>query len=207
MPRDLRLDHLKAEHKTLLEKRQKMCMEDSNLQKNTEEAHAELANLEEAYAFDWALEEAAGVMESEDAQEVVSCVWNQAEAESFESELERVEDAIRAREKRVSYIRKRRQKEPPKGVRLSLTCENLLEVVGIPRQDRRTAKMSIKPNGDIHIYYGGQDVGDGPGHGHMVVRKYKEEYRIAYDRKPVSKREHHSGIETVKFSVVAALTL
>ena len=59
--------------------------------------------------------------------------------------------------------------------------KDALKKAGMSSKLWKDVKVSIKPDGVTHIYYGGQECSDGQDHGHIIIDEYGQKI---YDRKP-----------------------
>lgn len=91
-----------------------------------------------------------------------------AEHELAEAEFKSCAKAFRSRLDELKSASRKKRKE-------------LAAKAGVPLQYQEDVWISIEPNGNVNIYFGGVDKPDGPGHGHYVM---SQNGAVTYRRDP-----------------------
>lgn len=130
--------------------------------------------------FDYSL--ARGLVESTEKQmKVMEESWQKALAKEQEadanyreimSDFKKCDEELGQLYKDLSEKRELLYEEKKKDV---------LKKAGMSSKLWKDVKISIKPDGVAHIYYGGQECSDGQDHGHIIIDEYGQKI---YDRKP-----------------------
>lgn len=91
-------------------------------------------------------------------------------------------DAQAAFKQRLEQVRDERQAQ--RGTR-----RQLAEQTGVPSEYLDNVWVSVKPDGTVHVYFGGAGSPNGPGHGHYVMDSAG---RITYQRDPFAEHGSHN---------------
>ena len=138
--------------------------------------------------FDYSL--ARGLVESTEKQmKVMEESWQKAQAKEQEadanyrelmSDFKKCDEELGQLYKDLSEKRELLYEEKKKDV---------LKKAGMSSKLWKDVKISIKPDGVAHIYYGGQECSDGQDHGHIIIDEYGQKI---YDRKPTEQNGNYT---------------
>lgn len=92
----------------------------------------------------------------------------------FKKEKEAFDDASKKFKARLEHVREENKKR-------NRGRQELAEKAGVPYEYRDKVWVSKKPDGVVHLYFGGIGTPDGPGHGHYVM---DASGKVTYKRDP-----------------------